>query len=298
VSVKPPQAVLVDTGLEEPVIVHSWPAGRAIPDTLFLGSPAAVSPMEIPKGEISRRSAGWRILKDTSPGWDILETENALIHGQGFGRDFLRSVGVYLEEFNIMLRSTIGGPPTRGLFALRIYSDRSDFCRRAACLGASNAESLYDPIGRVMDVVPDPTKPDFWFQRILAHEFVHAYMHLVFGISQPLWFAEGMAEFFSNFSWQDGMLAPGALNPEVLRRLKLGRQSLVPVFEFVNLGREVMYGMNFAMLYAEAWALIHYLMDEQPEEIQTLLSKGPAVIDEGAFERHLDQMLESVELPA
>lgn len=290
--VKPPQAVLVDAGLEEPIIVHGWPGGRKAPSAIFLGARVVISPMSIPQEEIERRSTGWKIREDGI--WDVVETQNAIIYAQGFGASFLRSVGVHLEEFNLMLRSALGGPAPRRPFGLRIFSNRKDFCTHAACLGAYNAESLYDPNSAVMAMLSDPSKPEWWAQRIIAHETTHAYMHLVYDVVRPLWFAEGMAEFFANFSWQDGALSPGALNPEILRRLKLDRESLVPIFEFVNLGREAMYGADFAMLYAQSWALVHFLMAEQPSEIQDLLKKGPAAIDEDAFWRHLDEMLQAV----
>ena len=63
-----------------------------------------------------------------------------------------------------------------------------------------------------------------WLQKTLAHEFAHEYMDRVWKRTDPLWFAEGVAEYFANFAVRDGRLVAldGASTTELSREVAHG----------------------------------------------------------------------------
>jgi hypothetical protein len=134
------------------------------------------------------------------------------------------------------------------------------------------------------------------FQRGFSHEFTHAYMDIVWERVDPLWFAEGMAEYFSNLDWQAGRLVLGQAIPEVLNELQAG--PWVPIRELFEMGRVSLYGPLFRRLYAQAWSVIHFLFDNRPEVIQAMLKKGAAGVPdprhlESEWRKHVERILEA-----
>jgi hypothetical protein len=203
----------------------------------------------------------------------------------------LRTVGAYLEAFLAMLQESLGGDASGIMFSARVFADPRDFRRYAACAGAPQAESFYDPRTAELVVCWDGARDLPWLQKTIAHEFTHAYMDRVWGRTEPLWFAEGMAEYFSNFSVREGRLRPGAADRRALLLLRLDEP--VPLRRLVELGREEMYGASFPLLYAEAWSFVHYLFSRS-DGVVDLLLRGQAPRDledlEAGWKEHLEKL--------
>lgn len=254
-------------------ILHVWNPKSTIPGAapIALASEPEMG-QAIPEGEIKQRSRSWRSEDLAKQNWKVLSTPNSMVRGD-VHEDGLRTVGVYVEELNVMLRSTLGGSAD-AVFSVRVFKDQKDFCRYATCLGASNAESLYDPRSAEMA---------FWFHRFatpelfgrsMAHEFTHAYMDRIWRRTSPLWFAEGLAEYFSNTRWQWNMLVPGFLNSDAVALLKEGPLDFRKeggLQALLETGRVEMYGARFQSLYAFSWSFVHFLVSRQPSMIQSLL---------------------------
>ena len=117
------------------------------------------------------------------------------------------------------------------------------------------------------------SRDDAWLRRSLAHEFTHAYMDRVWVCTGPLWFAEGMAEYFAGFTVRDGRAVPGAIDRKALLLLRL--DGTVGFDRFLATGRDEMYGPTFAKLYAQSWALVHHLFAAQDGTIDLLLRGKP-----------------------
>ena len=79
-------------------------------------------------------------------------------------------------------------------------------------VGASNAMSYYDPSTKDVVMWFDHTMTHDQLQALIAHELTHAYMDIVNECRGPLWFQEGMAEYFQHFTWTGSQLEPGAIN--------------------------------------------------------------------------------------
>jgi hypothetical protein len=221
---------------------------------------------------VREASRGWTWKPLESPGWKILMADHFVLRGD-VPVSALRTSGAYLEEFRRMLRGAIAGDDSGIMFSARVFADVRDFRRYAARSGAANAESFYDPRTSELVVWLDPARGNSWLQKTLAHEFTHAYMDRVWRRTAPLWFAEGMAEYFSSFTVREGRLVPGAADRPALLLLRL--EDPVPLDRFLKLGREEMYGESFPLLYAQSWSLVHYLFWRDDGTIDLLLRGEP-----------------------
>jgi tetratricopeptide (TPR) repeat protein len=94
----------------------------------------------------------------------------------------------------------------------------------------------------------------------ICHEYAHALLYLNFR-SLPLWVNEGLSEFFGNCSIGDKEVRVGEADRVHLRRLK--ESSLLPVEEMLRIDKSSAYYNEkdrATVFYAEAWALVHYLV--------------------------------------
>ena len=231
----------------------------------------------------------WKNLE--TPGWKLLMTPGFAIRGD-VPIGALRTMGVYLEEFRREARALLGGDDRDLMFSARAFSDVREFRRYAARAGAANAESFYDPRSAELVVCLEGPRDGAWLQRTLAHEFAHEYMDRVWKRTDPLWFAEGVAEYFSHFSVKDGRVAPGAVNTRALLLFRMEEpMALAP---FLKLPREEMYGMTFARHYAQAWSFVHYLFSRGDGLIDLLL-RGGTLPDVEGLERGWKEHLKKLE---
>lgn len=252
-------------------ILHSWHGDSLIPQLSELDAPASakIAGAAMPKAEIRRRTRPYEWSNLESPRWKILKCPNSVIRGDGPVAE-LRSACAYSEEMNVLLRAALGGTMESPLYSVRIFGEEGDFRRYAVRSSAANAEAFYDP--RSAECV-------FWFghyptpeilQRNFAHEFTHAYMDRVWKRTGPLWFAEGMAEYFSNVTWRHGMFVTGNVNRQAVELLRMNNP--VPLAEMIAFGREVFYDQHFfRVLYAQAWSVVYFLFHRHPEVIRDLL---------------------------
>jgi len=249
------------------------------------GSPSPFSPRSLREAS---RDWEWKALE--TPGWKLLMTPGFVVRGD-VGIDNLRTVGATLEEVLKMVRSTLGGDDTGLMFSARVFASLREFRRYAARSGAPNAESFYDPRSAELVICMEGPPSPLWLQKTLAHEFTHEYMDRVWKRTEPLWFAEGVAEYFANFTIRDGRARPGAVDHRAELLLKM--DDPLPLDEFLKLGREEMYGYRFAHHYAQAWSLVHYLFTRE-DGIIDLLLRGSAPPDVEALEKgwkeHRDKM--------
>ena len=233
---------------------------------------------------------GWEWKRLESPRWKILASDNFALRGD-VPIDDLRAAATYLEEFYRMLRTAVGGRPKGVEFSVRIFRNPADFRRYACRAGAPNAESFYDPRTQEVVLCLDPKRGRLGLQRTLAHEFVHGYMDLVWDRTSPLWFAEGMAEYFSNFEIREGRAQPGGVDQRAMLLLTI--EPPVPLKEFTRLGRAEFYGIRFVHLYAQAWAFVHYLFSRNDGMIDLLL-RGKGVVDPDTLEQEWKAYLEKI----
>src|SRR4051794_7471590 len=101
--------------------------------------------------------------------------------------------------------------------------------------------------------------------RVVFHELTHYFLRNTISSHVPLWFNEGLAEFYSTFSARKDVVNVGYPIAEHLTWLH--KQSLIPLkdlFAMTHDSKEYNEGSRQGVFYAESWALVHYLMAGNP----------------------------------
>lgn len=125
---------------------------------------------------------------------------------------------------------------------------------------------LSHPYGNYVGINADPRgKPT----QILYHEYLHDVLRHNFP-DIPLWFNEGLAEYYSTFDVAGSNARLGLPVPEHV--FWLGRNALIPLRELVSMGtesRDYNEGKRRGVFYAQSWALVHYLLSAPDRREQT-----------------------------
>lgn len=224
----------------------------------------------IPDDVVEKESEGYTLNLLQVPGWRYITTENVVVGGD-VPDQALKVLAVSAEELNKMLERELPGKKPRERYGIKIFDKRNDFCKYASYCGASNAQSLYNPQTKEMALHFGPNVMREEFELNYAHEFTHAYMDYVYDVRGPLWFAEGMAEYYSHIEWTAQGYQPTRNNLKAVLMFRLGEN--VPLPELLRVKRSEMYGLFFSLFYAQSWALVHFLMRRHPELIEELLRK-------------------------
>lgn len=128
----------------------------------------------------------------------------------------------------------------------------------------------------------------------------HEYIHLLTrsDITYPLWFSEGIAEFYETFEISDHKVRLGEVNPSRLHVLKLS--GFIPLNKLLkfNAYSQVIKETTLDLYYAESWFLTHYLMMDEERRAKLIdflerQSKGQDI--ESAFEQAFQYDLNKLE---
>jgi hypothetical protein len=243
--------------------VHVWG-----PQPEFLGA--------VPDETVAKESRGHRIHQFEIPGWRMLESKNVVVTSDA-PEEALQILAVTGEELNKMLIRELGGPRSKSRYRIRVFEKREDFCRYAAICGGPNATSLYDPRQQEMAFSFSPQTNQWEFEETFAHEFTHAYMDKVYRVTAPLWFAEGMAEYFSRLEWTERGFKPTGKNENAaMHGQTVGGISLMDVLKAAKID---IYGINYPEYYAACWGVISFLLKKHPEVVEALLKKEIVILD-------------------
>jgi tetratricopeptide (TPR) repeat protein len=108
----------------------------------------------------------------------------------------------------------------------------------------------------------------------IFHEYTHYIVERNSTTSVPMWVNEGLADFFSTFRREfRGHSLVGALPNDRVRLLK--SRTFVPLRDVVaptNLEKTWRWPGQIGMLYAESWALVHYITVGRPSSVRAPLS--------------------------
>jgi tetratricopeptide (TPR) repeat protein len=121
--------------------------------------------------------------------------------------------------------------------------------------------------------------------RVVYHELTHYFLRNTIPGDVPLWFNEGLAEFYSTFRQRNNAVEIGLPVEEHVDWLRT--QTLIPLKDLLAINRqsrEYHEADRQGVFYAESWALVHYLMIGSPERRDQLgtyvgLIQGGQTID-------------------
>ncbi|MEA2173566.1 MAG: hypothetical protein QOD00_1158 [Blastocatellia bacterium] len=139
--------------------------------------------------------------------------------------------------------------------------------------------------------------------RVIFHEYVHLLMDNTLGRGVPLWFNEGLAEYYSTFDASEGenKVLLGNIIPNHV--LYLRDQKMLPLRALFAVDYKSPHyneGDKRGVFYAESWALVHYLLlgnkgqrQRQLGQFIDLLKAGTPV--ENAFQQAFQTSFEAME---
>ena len=100
---------------------------------------------------------------------------------------------------------------------------------------------------------------------VVYHELTHYFLRNTISSEVPLWFNEGLAEFYSTFAEHKDSVDVGL--PVDAHIAWLRTQPLIPLkalFAIDHDSKEYHEGNRQGVFYAESWALVHYMMIGNP----------------------------------
>jgi tetratricopeptide (TPR) repeat protein len=201
---------------------------------------------------------------DASAGWTSLRSRNFLFIGDASERT-IRATAQKLEQFrDVMLRAIPGAPATSPVpTVVLVFRNDASF-------------NAYKPRfeGRPVEVAGlFLQNDDINYILVNAEEFeqafkivFHEYSHFLQGNwseAVPVWMGEGMAEVYSTFQERDGGKSAVLGSPDRDHLGLLQTSPLIPVRELIAIDHSsptYNEGRRRGVLYAESWALVHYLM--------------------------------------
>lgn len=132
------------------------------------------------------------------------------------------------------------------------------------------------------------------YERIIFHEYVHLVLSLSVG-EYPLWFEEGMAEFYASTRLHDDGAELGIVE-ERHRRL-LVEHVHIPMADVLTVDHEWARSaepLSSALFYAQSWSLVHYLVAGSGAEGHDRLTRYLARLARG--DDRLDAFVEAFSL--
>ena len=233
--------------------------------------------------------------------WSAVRSKNFTVIGNG-SEKHLRQVASRLEQFRVVFASLF--PDSRINSAVPttvvVFKDDGSF----KPYKFKHQEAGYFQAGEDVNYIAltgeraSDTQPF----RIIFHEYVHLMVNNMMGATAPLWFNEGLAEFYSTFDIiNERSVLLGDLIPQHVNNLR-GRD-LLPLRTLFAVDYTSPYyneSNKMNLFYAESWMFMHYLLQADGQKHRPQLTRfvdllrAGAKLDE-AFQQAFQMSVESVE---
>ena len=196
-----------------------------------------------------------------------------------------------MEQFRralgrVLPNQTLVGKVATQIYAFRDFESFSSFLPRTA-LGVTEAAGYFRHGPYKSIIAIDLSAGPDAYERVVFHEYVHLILSLTTR-TYPLWFQEGMAEFYAGMRLRGDSVVLGG---GVLRhRRVLFENALLPLEELLTAAADRPLSSSQsenALFYAQSWALVHYLIVDRGEEGHRLLARYLAALSRG------DEVLEA-----
>jgi tetratricopeptide (TPR) repeat protein len=228
-------------------------------------------------------------LRAKEEGWTSVQSKNFLLIGNARERD-IRKVAARLEQFREAFLRLLPVEHFDASVPLTVIVFKDDAAYRpfeplfsgqpAGVAGFFQSSPDVDYITLSVDS-RHVRRPD----ALAFHEYVHLLVRNSFG-NAPLWFNEGLAEYYSTFEISNGNRKVTLGNPVGTRVQTLRERELLPLETLFNVEDSSPYYKEQDkrnIFYAESWALVHYLLSGQRRiQLSTyleLLAQGMTVRD-------------------
>ena len=215
--------------------------------------------------------------------WTRLRTAHFLLIGDASERE-IRQVAQRIEDFREALIRTLPNAAVVSpvpIVVMVFDTDRSFDPFKPKFKGKTVQVAGYFTAGEDVNYVALALEAGEPAYRTVFHEYTHFVLNNT-APSFPLWFAEGLAEFYETFEQQDGGKGVVIGRPSSEQILALRGQAFLPLEELVAVDpSSPIYneeGRRRGIFYAESWALVHYLAQgKRAPELGAYMSR----LDEG-----------------
>lgn len=213
--------------------------------------------------------------------WSKVQTKNFELIGNADEND-IKNVAVKLEQFHQSFRQILSNinfislPPVKVI----VFKDENSFNTFKPINAAGNRiDWIKGYFQRSEDanyiVLSIKSREDETFQTIF-HEYVHYLINNNIGLTNvPPWFNEGLAEYYEVFQIEnDRKVTLGKTNEDHLRMLQ--QNNLIPFAEFFKVDYYSLHlqeKKSAGLFYAQAWALMHYLIHQNGDRKNSRLTK-------------------------
>lgn len=223
--------------------------------------------------------------------WLSVKTPNFTLIGNGSEKD-LRLVATKLEQFRtafgaVFPRARLSSSIPSNVVVFRSSSSYNPYRPKRADGRPDEGIAGYFQSGEDVNYITLSTEGERQdTYGTIFHEYVHSLMNNTFGKSTvPPWFNEGLAEYYQTFEiQQDQKVVLGNLQNGHLQLLQQAK--LIPLKQFFDINNRSLHqsgNHSRSIFYAQAWALMHYLIQ----------GNGGANLD--ALGKFLEQVMKDVD---
>jgi tetratricopeptide (TPR) repeat protein len=188
--------------------------------------------------------------------WILVQTDNFRIHSLQKEKDTIE-LAHHLEMFRVAVQLLTNIRSTESPIPINIYAFKNAADIRKLGYKGDNAGFLV-PSLRDYTIVIRNTR-GMAETSIILHEYVHFLVRNNGSLSYPQWFDEGFAEYLSSGGMRRGNFEVGRFPED--RRSSFLYTAWIPIEKILSPeGYSDWNHDKKAMFYAEAWALVHYLL--------------------------------------
>ncbi|HKC62328.1 MAG TPA: DUF1570 domain-containing protein, partial [Pyrinomonadaceae bacterium] len=241
--------------------------------------------------------------RDHEEVWTSVQSKNFLLVGNAAERDIAK-VAARLEQFRETFMRLLPGMQSDSFVPVTVLVFRDEESYRpfeplyqgrpSDVVGFFQSSHDVDYITLTVDRknVRDPFSLAF-------HEYVHLLVRNSF-TNAPLWFNEGLAEYYSTFEIADGNRRVTLGKPVSAHAQLLHTGELIPLQKLLSVNRDSEFyneKSKRSLFYAESWALLHYLMSgERRAQLSTYLNLTASGMDiEAAFRKAFQTGFDEIE---
>ena len=237
--------------------------------------------------------------KDT---WTTVHSKNFTLVGNASEKD-IRQVANRLEQFRTVFGLLFPSIPLTSPVPTTVIVFKSDSAYKPFKVNP-NVSGYFQPGDDVnyITLTTEKASEDQPF-RTIFHEYVHLLVENTMGATVPLWFNEGLAEYYSTFDIRDEnrrVILGDLVSNHVLY---LRENKLVPLKTLFTVDYKSPYyneGNKMNVFYAESWMLMHYLLQGEGQKQRPKLAKfvdllGANVTLADAFQQAFQTSIEAFE---
>ncbi len=236
------------------------------------------------------------VAKDT---WTSVQSKNFLLIGNGSEKD-IKQVGERLEQFrevftHLFPRMQFTSPVPTTVIVFKSESSYRPFKGGANLVGyfQPGPDVNYITLTTDLQGTQDPFD-------VIFHEYTHLLVDNTIG-NAPLWFNEGLAEYYSTFLIKDDQKFTIG-NPIGNHVLLLRQNKLLPLrtlFEVDHKSPHYNERNKQSIFYAQSWAFMHYMIIGKPGRVEQLGKfldlLNTSTPKEQAFQQAFETTFETVE---